>query len=137
MDSPFSPYEMKELAIEWILRKDPVYYTVYNIPKTSLEDMCFMDADNLDINTIGHTPIPEFNLDPALERNEQEEKRLEFLKELIIKVPSNPKLSKQINDLMDQEIGILGLTDTTSPQAEFSTKVRGSRSIQHHDAHMF
>ncbi|KUJ19375.1 uncharacterized protein LY89DRAFT_489373 [Mollisia scopiformis] len=109
----FSAPEMKELAIEWALRTGEDQLVIYDLPKSSLENMTMLDTDNLDMNMLDSAFLTGSSSTLDFKHEEREEKRLIFLRSLMKQCFSRDiTLKMETMKLLDEEIESLGLSDS-------------------------
>ncbi|KAE8454242.1 hypothetical protein EG329_005167 [Mollisiaceae sp. DMI_Dod_QoI] len=124
MPPAFNSYELKELVIEWALRNDPGEFTLYDLPKSSLEDMAMLDTNGLNANMICSTLFAGADLALTLERDERNEHRINFLRTIIGEAIKDPAVRKEVKEQLDVEIKLHNLTHAKGPDVDFAKKAQ-------------
>lgn len=125
--SKFSVFELKELFVEWALRKVPQDFMAYELPpKTRLESMMMLDTNELDVhdNTSLFTGC---SIELNFEHDHVEERRIAFLQSVLGSLATSVRA--QVKQALEEELKALGLVKSLGDKIQFSQKVCSSHSI--------
>ncbi|KAF8860465.1 hypothetical protein BDZ45DRAFT_741360 [Acephala macrosclerotiorum] len=117
-----TPYEVKELVIEWILRKNPADFGLYEFPKDSFGGMAMLDTTKLELNELGSALFPGADLSLFLENDDRGAQRFELVKDTISTELRKPEIRTKVHELLDEEIKSLGLTGLLGSDVNFNKK---------------
>lgn len=124
-----TPYELKELVVEWILRKTPSDFALYEFPKDSFGGMAMLDTTKLELHKLGSALFPGADLSLFLENDDRGAQRFQLVKHTISTELNKPEIRTKVRELLDEEIKSLGLTELLGSDVNFNKKVCGSRMV--------